>query len=74
MVDPVEGDDELEEADVLELEGEPEGEEAVDGVDDRGIGLSEGVDTLGGRTSGGGLRPPGESSVEPNGMPTRPTG
>jgi hypothetical protein len=74
MVDPVEGDDELEEGDALEVEDEPEGEDAVDGVDDSGIGLSEGIDTLGGRTSGGGLRPPGESSVEPNGMPTRPTG
>jgi len=31
-------------------------------------------DGLGGRTRGGGLRPPGESSVAPNGMPDRPTG
>jgi hypothetical protein len=32
-----------------------------------------GVEGLGIRTSGGGLRPPTPSSVEPSGMPTRPT-
>ena len=33
----------------------------------------KGTDGLGVRTSGGGLRPPVPSSVEPSGMPTRPT-
>jgi hypothetical protein len=28
---------------------------------------------LGSKTKGGGLRPPGDSSVAPNGIPTRPT-
>ena len=35
--------------------------------------VESGVEGLGIRTSGGGLRPPTPSSVEPSGMPTRPT-
>src|SRR5262245_26554403 len=35
--------------------------------------VDSGADGLGVRTSGGGLRPPTLSSVEPKGMPTRPT-
>jgi hypothetical protein len=46
-------------------------EEAAGALADPGIGLSG---KFGGKMSGGGLRPPGESSVAPNGMPTRPTG
>jgi hypothetical protein len=38
-----------------------------------GQGVESGADGLGVRTSGGGLRPPTFSSVEPRGMPTRPT-
>jgi hypothetical protein len=38
-----------------------------------GQGVESGADGLGVRTSGGGLRPPTFSSVEPKGMPTRPT-
>ena len=49
-------------------------EEDADALADPGIGLSGGVGKFGGKMSGGGLRPPGESSVAPNGMPTRPTG
>jgi hypothetical protein len=46
-------------------------EEAAGALADPGIGLSG---KFGGKMSGGGLRPPGESSVAPNGRPTRPTG
>src|SRR5262245_50788930 len=35
--------------------------------------IDSGADGLGVRTSGGGLRPPTLSSVEPKGMPARPT-
>jgi hypothetical protein len=49
-------------------------EEDADALADPGTGLSGGVGKFGGKMSGGGLRPPGESSVAPNGMPTRPTG
>jgi hypothetical protein len=35
--------------------------------------VDEGADGLGVRTSGGGLRPPAPSSVEPSGIPLRPT-
>jgi hypothetical protein len=35
--------------------------------------VESGADGLGLRTSGIGLRPPTPSSVEPKGMPTRPT-
>lgn len=34
--------------------------------------VTDGVDRLGARVPGGGLRPPTPSSVEPSGMPTRP--
>jgi hypothetical protein len=35
--------------------------------------VGDGADGLGARTSGMGLKPPTPSSVEPSGMPTRPT-
>ena len=71
LAGPAVSDDELDDKDVLELE--PEDEDDADLVNDPGIGLGDGVGMVGGRTRGGGLRPPGESSVAPNGTPTRPT-
>ena len=71
LVGPAERDGELAERGVLELEPEDKGD--ADVVNDPGIGRSKGVGRFGGWLSGGGLRPPGESSVAPNGIPTRPT-
>jgi hypothetical protein len=58
------------------IQQKPEDTPLVDDIPIVGQGTADidgGADGLTERTSGGGLRPPVPSSIEPNGIPTRPT-